>query len=61
MPSTQPNAVLHVCCMQAAGGSSTDGQGSILDQVVSGCEARTKISMGSSQLVEQSLPAMQAV
>lgn len=35
--------------------------GSVLDQVVSGCEARTKISMGSSLLVEESLPAMQAM
>ncbi|KAG2450879.1 hypothetical protein HYH02_004712 [Chlamydomonas schloesseri] len=46
--------------IEAAGGSSTTGQCSVLDVVVRTPNDRSKICLGSSQLVEQSLPAMQA-
>ncbi len=53
----------HVCRAlppQAAHGSSTTGQASVLDLPVSTTSQRTKICLGSSALVEESLPAMMA-
>ncbi|GLC33121.1 hypothetical protein PLESTB_000368200 [Pleodorina starrii] len=46
--------------VEAAGGSSTTGQCSVLDVVVRTPNDRSKICLGSSQLVEDSLAAMQA-
>ncbi|EFJ46302.1 hypothetical protein VOLCADRAFT_62795, partial [Volvox carteri f. nagariensis] len=46
--------------VEAAGGCSTTGQCSVLDVAVRTPNDRSKICLGSSQLVEESLPAMQA-
>ncbi|KAG2494223.1 hypothetical protein HYH03_007579 [Edaphochlamys debaryana] len=46
--------------LEAAGGSSTTGQHSVLDEPIRTTNDRSKICLGSSQLVEESLPAMQA-
>ncbi|GFR50546.1 hypothetical protein Agub_g12820 [Astrephomene gubernaculifera] len=46
--------------VEAAGGSSTTGQCSVLDVVVRTPNDRSKICLGSCQLVEESLAAMQA-
>ncbi|GIL86148.1 hypothetical protein Vretimale_13829 [Volvox reticuliferus] len=46
--------------VEAAGGSSTTGQCSVLDVLVRTPNDRSKICLGSSQLVEESLAAMQA-
>jgi fructose-1,6-bisphosphatase len=44
--------------VQAAGGSSFDGVGSVLDQKIDSVHARSLICVGSSELVEESKPAM---
>lgn len=46
--------------MQAAGGVSHDGQGSILDLKIEDTGARTIIALGSKPQVEQCLEALMA-
>lgn len=46
--------------VQAAGGMSHDGDGSVLDQVIHSTTTRSLISVGSRELVEESIPALQA-
>ncbi len=55
-----PAILRRVLPYQAAGGSSSTGQCSVLDVEVRTPADRSKICLGSSQLVEDSLPAMQA-
>ena len=47
-------------CTQAAGGMSHDGKGSMLDQVITSTATRSIVCLGSRELVEESIPAMQA-
>lgn len=46
--------------LQAAGGASSDGRGSILDQKIKSTSDRTIICVGSSELVAESQAAMEA-
>ena len=45
--------------VEAAGGSSHDGQGSVLDRKIGGVGEKTVISLGSGSMVEQSIKALQ--
>jgi hypothetical protein len=46
-------------CLQAAGGTTFDGMGSVLDSQISSTEAKSICAMGSTDLVERTVPAMQ--
>uniref|UniRef100_A0A7S0S0I6 Fructose-bisphosphatase n=1 Tax=Chlamydomonas leiostraca TaxID=1034604 RepID=A0A7S0S0I6_9CHLO len=46
--------------IEAAGGMSHDGHGSMLDRTIQTTADRTIVCLGSSDLVAQSMPAMQA-
>ena len=63
-PSAPPKLrLLYECAplafiMEAAGGASHSGAGSILDQVISSSEQRSVISLGSKHEVEKSIPSL---
>lgn len=44
--------------VEAAGGASHDGRGSMLDQKIDAVDKRTPISLGSPKLVKQSVAAL---
>ena len=46
--------------VEAVGGSSHDGKGSMLDQTITSTATRSKVCLGSRDLVEESIPAMKA-
>ncbi len=45
---------------QAAGGATSDGAQGILDVAITGMTHRSPIVLGSTELVQESLPAMLA-
>ena len=45
--------------VEAAGGSSHDGKGSVLDRKIRDVGDKTVISLGSCSMVEQSVKALQ--
>jgi fructose-1,6-bisphosphatase len=45
--------------VEAAGGMSHDGEGSLLDRVMDSANTRTTVCLGSSDMVEASIPALQ--
>ena len=46
--------------LEAAGGNSHDGSGSVLDQAVRSVDARMVISLGSRELVASSIASLQS-
>jgi Fructose-1-6-bisphosphatase, C-terminal domain len=47
--------------VEAAGGASHDGRGSVLDQRIETVDARTVISLGSHKLVMQSVASLKNI